>query len=175
MRSRLCQTPQYGGRCRFALGYFNTGDDVRSQVHRFIDKAQPDENTLLVLDYEDNRLSNMNIHQAVDFLHQLETLSGRKGAIYSGNRIKETISQLSPDDRAYLTSYRLWLCQYGPVARLPMGFKAWCLWQFTGDGIGPKPHSVPGIAGNGIDINIFAGTRDELGASWPGKITEERS
>jgi lysozyme len=57
---------------------FNTGDDVRSQVHWFIDKAQPDENTLLVLDYEDNRLSNMNIHQAVDFLHLIPVTGSRK-------------------------------------------------------------------------------------------------
>jgi lysozyme len=146
--------------------HFNTGEDVKSQVRWFLDKAQPDDKTLLVLDYEDWRLSNMSIHQVVDFLHQIEALVGRKAALYSGNRIKETIGQLTVGDRAYLTSHRLWLCQYGPVAKLPVGFAKWWLWQFTGDGIGPQPHSIPGIVGSGIDINTFSGTREELAGSW---------
>ncbi|MGY3459085.1 GH25 family lysozyme M1 (1,4-beta-N-acetylmuramidase) [Bradyrhizobium sp. LM3.4] len=67
-----------------------------------------------------------------------------------------------------MTSHRLWLCQYGPTPRLPTGFENWWLWQYTGDGIGPLPHNVPGIvAGNGgIDLNAFDGTVDELAASW---------
>lgn len=152
--------------------HFNTGDDIPSQVGWFLDKSQPDDNTLMVLDYEDNRLSNMTIHQAVDWLRQLETTMGRKAAIYSGNRLKETIGDLNPDDRDYLVSHRLWLAQYGPTARVPDGFSKWWLWQFTGDGIGPKPHGVPGIGGSGIDINTFEGTRDELAGSWSG-ITKE--
>jgi hypothetical protein len=59
----------------------NTGDNAQSQVKGFIDKARPDDKTLMVLDYEDNRLSQMNIHQAVEFLQALEQQLGRKGAI----------------------------------------------------------------------------------------------
>ncbi len=147
--------------------HFNTGDDVKTQVDWFLKNAQPDDKTLMVLDYEDNRLSNMGIHQAVDFLHYIEGLTFRKAAIYSGNRLKENISKLGPLDRAYIVSHRLWLCQYGPVAKLPPGFSNWWLWQFTGDGLGPNPHSVPGISGTGIDINTFIGTKNELIASWP--------
>jgi hypothetical protein len=29
------------------------------------------------------------------------------------------------------------------------------------------PHSIPGIAGGGIDINTFTGTRLNLATSWP--------
>ena len=146
--------------------HFNTGDNVKTQVDWFLSNAMPDHKTLLVLDYEDNRLSNMDIHEAVEFLHYIEGITGRKGAIYSGNRLKENIGKLGPIDRAYLTSHRLWLCQYGPVAKLPPGFSKWWLWQFTGDGVGPMPHSVPGISASGIDINTFVGTRDDLKASW---------
>ena len=168
--------PNYAGRRVLATNaglfwgayHFNTGDEVKSQAQWFVDKAKPDDKTLMVLDYEDNRLSNMNIHQAVEFLHRVEGLTGRKAAIYSGNRLKESIDLLNSIDRAYLTLHRLWLCQYGPVAKLPNGFAKYWLWQFTGDGIGPLPHSVPGIAGSGIDINTFQGTRDELAASWSG-------
>lgn len=146
--------------------HFNTGDNVKLQVDNFLAAAQPDDHTLLVLDYEDNRPSNMNIEQAVDFLREIEHRVGRKGAIYSGNRIKETIKDLGPADRAYVTSHRLWLCQYGPKAKLPAGFANWWLWQYTGDGIGPMPHSIAGIAGSGIDLNTFNGTREQLAASW---------
>lgn len=146
--------------------HFNSGDPVASQVKYFIDHAQPDEATLMVLDYEDYRQSNMNIHQAVEFLHLLEQQVGRKGALYSGNRIKETIGALNAEDKSYLCSHRLWLCEYGPKAVLPSGWAEWWLWQFTGDGIGPTPHGVPGIQGNQLDINTFMGTQAELTSSW---------
>ena len=145
--------------------HFNTADPVNAQVDFFIQHAMPDANTLMVLDYEDYR-PNMSIHQAVEFLHLLEQKMGRKGAIYSGNRVKETIGQLNAADRQYLCSHRLWLCQYGPKAVLPPGWDHWWLWQFTGDGVGPLPHTIPGIAGSGIDINTFVGTQLNLATSW---------
>jgi hypothetical protein len=40
------------------------------------------------------------------------------------------------------------------------------LWQFTGDGVGPMPHTMPGILTKGIDINSFQGTRDDLVEAW---------
>lgn len=166
--------PEYGSRriaaqkagLLWGAYHFNTGDDIASQVAAFLSAARPDDRTLMVLDYEDNRLSNMNIEQAVEFLHLLEQKLGRKAAIYSGNRIKETIGDLSQSERDYLTSHRLWLCQYGPVAHIPAGFKNWWLWQFTGDGVGPSPHSVAGIIGSGIDLNTYSGNRDQLAAEW---------
>lgn len=166
--------PLYAARRKLALAagmlwgayHFNTGDDVRSQVWFFLAHAQPDDKTLMVLDYEDNRLSQMSIFQLVDFCHQIESVLGRKCAIYSGNRLKETIGLLNAGDAAYVTSHRLWLCQYGPKPVLPKGFANWWLWQFTGDGVGPLPHSVSGIVGNGIDLNTFVGSREELISSW---------
>lgn len=148
--------------------HFNDGTDVAAQVDWFLKCAAPDDPTLLVLDFEDNKASNMSAQQAVQFLRLLEQKTGRKGAIYSGNRLKETIGQLSAVDRAYLTSHRLWLCQYGPRAVMPMGFTKYWLWQYTGDGVGPQPHNVPGIvAGNaGIDLNVYEGDREKLTSEW---------
>lgn len=175
-QGRAYADPDYASRRFQAQGqgllwgayHFNTGDPIKQQVAWFLGKAQPDDKTLLILDYEDNRLSQMNIEQAVEFLHEVETQTGRKAAIYSGNRIKETIGDLSQSERDYITSHRLWLCQYGPVAHLPAGFKNWWLWQFTGDGVGPQPHNIPGIvAGNGgIDINTYQGTAEQLAGEW---------
>lgn len=150
--------------------HFNTGDDVKSQVEWFFECASPDDKTCMVLDFEDNQRSNMNVHQAVEFLRRGEEKLGRKLAIYSGNRLKESIVELSQFDRDYVFSHRLWLCQYGPQAILPRGFSNYWLWQYTGDGIGQEPYWVPGITvpgGKGIDLNVFDGDRQELESSWP--------
>lgn len=154
--------------CGLLVGayHFNTGDAVKSQVEHFLNYAKPGLNTCLVLDYEDNRLSNMGIHQAVEFLHELERKIGRRAAIYSGNRLKEGIGKLTADERYYLCRHRLWLAQYGPKAVLPIGFEKYWLWQFTGDGIGPEPHSIPGIRDHGVDLNTFDGSREDLEATW---------
>lgn len=146
--------------------HFNTGDKVADQVANFMNYAKPDAKTLMVLDYEDNRLSNMNMAQAVEFLHLMEDALGRPAAIYSGNRLKENLASVPKADQDYIRSHRLWLCQYGARAVLPKGFTAWWLWQYTGDKIGPKPHSVPGIAGDGIDLNTFDGTKKQLTDTW---------
>lgn len=151
--------------------HFNDGSNVKTQIDNFFAAADPDDQTLMVLDYEDNPRSNMSPAQMVEFLRRMEDKLGRKGAVYSGNRIKENIGKLSSADREYVTSHRLWLCQYGPRAVLPAGFESWWLHQFTGDGVGPGPHSVPGITvngGPGIDLNrVPEGvTRDDLANDW---------
>ncbi|WP_454629505.1 glycoside hydrolase family 25 protein [Bradyrhizobium cenepequi] len=146
--------------------HFNDGTNVAGQVENLLKAAAPDEGTLLVLDFEDNPKSNMSVQQAVQFLRLLEQKTGRKGAIYSGNRLKENIAKLSSADRVYICSHRLWLCQYGPRAVLPAGFTEYWLWQYTGDGIGPEPHSVAGIAGTGIDLNAYQGDLAKLTEEW---------
>jgi hypothetical protein len=45
--------------------------------------------------------------------------------------------------------------------------------SFTGDGVGPKPHSIPGIVDTGIDINHFDGDAVKLAAEWSGPTTVE--
>lgn len=145
--------------------HFGDGSDVSLQVDWFLKRAAPDANTLMVLDFEDNRLSNMSIQQAVQFLHLLEQKMGRKGAIYGGNRIKDNIGQLSPMERTYLLAHRLWLCQYGPKAVMPVGFKSYWLWQYTDGVVGSLPHSLPGISGE-LDMNVFDGTKAQLAANW---------
>ena len=177
-QGRAYADPQYAAHRQAAAAagllwgayHFNTGDRVDLQVDNFLTHADPDENTLLALDYEDNRLSQMEIEDAVEFLHLVEKKTGRLAVIYSGNRLKEKIHELPVEDIDYLCAHRLWLAQYGTQPRLPAGFKKYWLWQYSGDGVGPQPHNVPGIvAGNGgLDMNVYAGAREELVADWAG-------
>ena len=141
-------------------------EDVKKQVDNFIKAAEPDKKTLMVLDFEEYK-TNMSVHEAVSFMKLVEDKIGRSCAIYSGNRLKETITDLSKDEFNYITSKKLWLCQYGPKAVLPKGFKKYWLWQYTGDGVGPTPHNIPGISCNpGIDLNVYDSTKEQLQKEW---------
>lgn len=149
--------------------HFNNSAVVAKQVDWFMRCADPDDKTLMVLDYEDNRRGNMSPTQMVEFLHELERRLGRKGALYSGNRIKETVGLLSKSDRAYVTSHRLWLCQYGPRAKLPRGWSSYWLWQYTDGVLGPTPHTISGITcpgSPGVDLNVYIGTKEQLSKEW---------
>ena len=173
-QGRAYRDPDYAARRKDATRvgllwgayHFNTGDSIDGQVENFLAAADPDDKTLLVLDFEDNRLSNMSIEQAITFLGLAEKRIGRSLAIYSGNRVKANIYRLSGLDRDYLTSHRLWLCQYGPRAVLPTGWAKWWLWQYTGDGIGPLPHAIAGVKGTGIDLNTYSFSREQLAQEW---------
>ena len=142
-----------------------------SCLANFLAAAEPDVSTFVALDFEDNRASNMSIGQACDFLAAIDAKLGRPCAIYSGNRMKETIVHATADQRALLVKRHLWLCQYGPAPRLtdanghPLPWAKCFLWQYTGDGIGLMPHAIPGIQ-NHMDINHYDGTDDALKAEW---------
>lgn len=152
--------------------HFNTGDSIPGQVNHFFDAVQPDASTMMALDFEDNRASQMSIAQATQFLQLADEKLERPLWVYSGNRIKELIVHASAEVRAVFAKRKFWLCQYGPVARMTdsnghaLPWTAPTLWQFTGDGVGPQPHTLPGIVTKGIDINSYAGTLDQLKADW---------
>ena len=100
----------------------------------------------------------------------MEDAVGRKPVLYSGFLIKQ---QLGNSIDGYLAAHRLWLAQYGPRPVTPRNWPSAWLWQFTGDGVGPKPHSIPGIVGSGIDINSYEGDAVKLAAEWSGPTTVE--
>ncbi len=143
---------------------------VEDQVAFFMSSATPDATTLMALDWEDapEPDNNLDHNEAKEFMQRLDDALGRKCKFYSGNRAKEQLIKASDADLEFFVDHDLWLCQYGPNAILPKGFKKYWLWQYTGDGTGLPPHNVPGIiAGNkGLDINHFDGTEAELKASW---------
>jgi len=151
----------------FGAYHFGEDDDPEEQLNNFLQHAQIDNKTLPCLDYEDYPNSQMTPSQMVKFLRLGEQKVGRKFVIYSGNRLREDITKLSHDDQAYVCSHPLWHAQYSSRVTLPKGFTKYFLWQYTGDNVGPKPHSVPGLGGEaGLDLNVYDGTRDELISEW---------
>lgn len=141
--------------------HFADSSNVANQVSSFLRCAAPDDNTLLALDWEDQGSRTMSLDQAKEFLQLVFDRTGQRPLLYSGNVAKEKLGA-RPDP--FLNRHRLWLCQYGPVAKYPAGWDKHWLWQFSADGSGPLPHSVAGIKDIGVDLNVFGGT--DLAAEW---------
>jgi GH25 family lysozyme M1 (1,4-beta-N-acetylmuramidase) len=157
---------------------FATHDDVAANVAAFLNFARLDDADSAWLDFEDNAHSQMTGAQAYEFLDRVAQKRGRACGIYGGNRIRE---QIDPHDAKWIDMARhapLWQCRYigsqpadnaelfrhvPPIAPWTKNF----LIQYTGDGVGPRPHSAPGLQ-NGADLNAFNGTADELAAAWAG-------
>lgn len=154
--------------------HFNTGDTVEGQVNHFFDVVEPDAQTLMCLDFEDNRASQMTLAEAAEFLIRADEKLGRPVWLYGGNRPKELLFGASQEVLDLFGKRSWWLAQYSTAPsvltynKTALPWANWTLWQFTGDGIGPPPHSLPGVITQGVDLNTFAGTQDQLKAVWPG-------
>lgn len=135
---------------------FNTGEPVSDQVNEFFSHADPDDQTLMALDFEDNPHSQMSLAQMRQFLDLADAKLGRKIVLYSGNRIKDLLGDTEDEG---LGSHRLWLAQYGPVAHVQASWDQQWLWQFSESG------RLPGTDG-ALDLDFYAGSADQLAAEW---------
>lgn len=135
---------------------FNTGENVTAQITQFFSHAEPDAQTLMALDFEDNPHSQMTLGQARQFLQSADAKLGRKLVLYSGNRIKDL---LGGQIDSFIGSHRLWLAQYGPVARVQKSWTKPWLWQYSENG------KLPGTDG-AIDLNNYAGDATALAHEW---------
>lgn len=135
---------------------FNTGEPVGAQITEFFSHAEPDASTLMALDFEDNPHSEMSLAQAKAFLVQGDAELGRKLVIYSGNRAKDLLgSKVDP----FFGSHRLWLPQYGPVAKVQQSWSKQWLWQYSESG------RLAGTDG-ALDFNFYSGTPQQLKGEW---------
>lgn len=141
--------------------HWGTNAPVAAQVDNFLMKAQPDENTLVALDYELDAKFQMSFDQAREFLERIHEKLGRRAVLYSGHLIKEKLgNRVDP----FFGAHRLWLAEYNPTAKVQKSWSSYWLWQYA-----EKASTVPGIPGNtagSIDYNHFNGTEDQLRAEW---------
>ncbi|MHA6719776.1 GH25 family lysozyme [Sphingomonas sp. RS6] len=141
--------------------HWGNGRDPADQVENFLAAAMPDDATLVALDYEVDPASQMSIDGARAFLERLHERLGRRGVLYSGHLIKESLGDAADP---FFGAHRLWLAQYGPRPSLQPSWSSYWLWQFS-DG----PASIPGIPGDAaghVDRNRFGGTAEQLADEW---------
>lgn len=143
----------------FGAYHYFTGVSPMDQAEHFLKVAKPDQNTILAVDHEVRGVPLANVAK---FCETVIDLIGIRPWIYSGFLIKE---QMASADDSYWKQYHLWLAEYTVSPTWPAAWDKPTLWQFTGDGKGPVPHSMPGVRGE-IDINSFDGTDEELKAVW---------
>lgn len=166
--------PKYASRRSAALNagllwgayHWGTNSNVDRQLANFLSTAEPDERTLVALDFEPDNPRTMELDQAREFLEKISIKLGRKAVLYSGSLIKDRLGNRT---NAFFGSHRLWLAQYGDNPTVQRSWSRYWLWQYT-DGIhGPAPRTVPGIPGNSrgqLDCNSFEGTAARLAAGW---------
>ena len=141
--------------------HYLTREDPVQQAQHFLTEAQVDTQTLMALDHETRGVSLAN---AQAFMETVKAQTGRYPWLYSGFLIKE---QLGNTVDPFWQQTKLWLSHYSLTPTWPSCWIKPTIWQFTGDGVGPGPHQVPGVSiEGGCDINSFDGTDDELTAVW---------
>jgi lysozyme len=148
--------------------HFGTKGDGAAQADFFLSKAKPDDQTLLVLDFEPNGPSTMTLDQAKAFVSRINEVRGKFPGLYSGNLIKEKLGGKPPDP--VLSQCFLWIAQYGPApTNIPATWPTFTFWQYTDGKKGPEPHTVDGIGK--CDRDRFNGTIENLRKLW-GVATE---
>lgn len=152
---------------RFLWGayHFGTAEDVPAQVDHFLRIVNQAPSVLLALDLERNNGSGgtMSASQALQFLTIVRNCTGRTPILYSGDLFRETVGDLAPAFTRL--GVRHWNPAYGPAPHFHPALIPWA-WQYTGDGIGPTPHSVLGCNfGRPCDLSEYHGASD-LASDW---------
>lgn len=148
--------------------HFGTGGDGTAQANFFLSTVKPGPTDLLVLDFEENPSgSSMTLAEAEQFVTHVQSVTGRWPGLYGGSYLKQLLGN---NHNATLANCWFWLSEYGPTPKVPPNWPTWTMWQYTGDGIGPAPHTVEGISGN-IDRDQFNGDMDALAQLWGHQVT----
>lgn len=152
--------------------HFNTSAPAADQVRLFLSSANLAADESAWLDWERNPNHDMPLAMAIDFIDQVDQKLGRACGVYSGDVVKSRIIGATAAQRDFLGKHPFWLAEYGPTARMidanhhPLPWATPFIWQYTGDGIGPAPHTLPGLE-NGADLSTFNGTKEQMTAAWP--------
>jgi lysozyme len=142
--------------------HFGTGGDGTAQAQFFLNVVGTFDNTLLVLDFEQNTGgTSMSLAEARDFVNEVNQVTGRFPGFYSGSYIKQLLGNAKDP---VLAQCWLWLPEYGSNAIVPANWPTWTMWQYTDGNVGPQPHAVNGI-GN-CDRDKFNGSEDQLRTLW---------
>ncbi len=144
--------------------HFGAGGDGVAQADFFLNTANPDGKTLLVLDFEQDTTqgqTTMTLQEAKDFINRIKSKTNKYPILYGGSYLKELV-RAAPDP--VLSQCKLWLAQYSSLLHLPNGWREASFWQFTDGSSGPGALPIDGVGK--CDRDLFYGTTDQLEAFW---------
>ncbi|MBS1702894.1 MAG: glycoside hydrolase family 25 protein [Armatimonadetes bacterium] len=142
--------------------HFGTNDPVKDQVDLFISIVHPGE--VLWLDferYEARPEKQMNSQQAEEFVHMVLDRTGVQIGLYCGEFIleEEAMGHISPS--SILRRCPMWISRYADAPPKCIKGGDIVAHQFTGDGVGPLPHRIPGCD-NDADLSRWIGNPDDI-------------
>ena len=151
--------------------HFADGTDAIAQADHFLDIVKPDDQTLIVLDFEENTAgASMTLEGARAFVNRVNEQVGRFPGLYGGSFLKHLLGQnLDP----VLAGCWFWLAQYNDTPIVPKNWPSWTMWQYTDGKNGPAPHEVQGVGP--CDRDQFNGNLQELQALWGVDADDEGS
>jgi lysozyme len=148
--------------------HFGSGGSGKDQAKAFLDYTKPENNTLLVLDFEPNTTkgeSTMGVDEAADFVNEIFNQTGKYPGLYSGPLLHQHAVNSTPS-YTILTNCWLWIAEYSPSVNLPPQWKDFVFWQYTDGTAGPSALPVEGVGQ--CDRDVFKGTNTELIDFWHG-------
>ena len=141
--------------------HFLRPGSIPDQVDHFLNSTVPQDNLLLALDHEDPKVPLANARAFMELVYKE---LNRYPILYSGFLIKQQLGQTVDP---FWQKIKLWLSHYSANPTWPRCWAQPWLCQFTGDGLGPGPHQIPGIEiENGCDVDSYSGTVDQLRSEW---------
>jgi lysozyme len=144
--------------------HYGLRGNVDRQVDHFLTTVDPDDETLLVLDFEStHHAPQMRRKDAEKFVKKVHDLIGRWPGLYTGQSFINSV--LGDDTSTPLANCWLWIARYNTkLPKVPPAWSTFTMWQYTDGSLGPPPHKVSGI---GLcDRNKFNGDLARLMALW---------
>jgi len=142
--------------------HFGDGSDPIAQAEHFLNIVQPGDQTLIVLDFEENTQGpSMTLDGARAFVNHMNDKVGRFPGLYGGSFLKGLLGQtLDP----VLANCWFWLAQYSKTPVVPKNWPTWTMWQYTDGTAGQPPHTVQGVGA--CDRDFFNGDLAALKTLW---------
>lgn len=142
--------------------HFATAADPKAQVKNLLNASNPDNETLICVDFEPNGSTNTASKVIVlEILDRIEQRLGRRPTLYVGPYMYQLFHK-NPD--LDLANYRVWWARYADTVDLHPTWQKYWLWQYTDGHNGPRPRQIDGIGY--CDCNHFDGATEALIASW---------
>ena len=147
--------------------FFRSGYDTLRQINFFLETiAGMPMDMPPVIDIEENKVVYgwANYQSAIKLaLQTIEAATGKRPIIYTNKYYWGFTG-----NPVWAKDYPLWVANYGTMLQptLPVGWDKWTFWQYSEAG------RIDGVPYDGVDLNYFNGTYDDLLKFCGKEVTE---